>query len=146
MPISVTITADDPTELQGWARLLLGMNPGEIDGTVAVTAAAAEALQRAVDPKRTRGPNKPKEAAEKAKEEPAKAAEAEAPKEGEILPPEGSKLTADDLRAEMKRISADHGIEATRKLLERMGVARLGDVEPAKYAEFMSVAKTWTGA
>lgn len=161
MPIKIEITADDPTELQGWARLLLGMDPGEIGEAVTLTPSGAAATATAVtnphgfgtsEDGSRRGGNRrgrpPKAETAAAAPEPAgePAGEPEKPKEGEVIPPDAKVYTPDDLRNEMKRISADHGIEATRKLLARMGVAKLGDVETAKYAEFMSVAKTWTGA
>lgn len=152
MPISVTITANDVGELRGWARLLAGMDPGEVGGVVEVTAAAAGVLQKAV------AENSVEATAEKAAsgarrgrppkdapKAPEPAPEAPAVIEGEVLPPTTS-LTHDDLREVLKRVSADHGLEASRQLLARFGAARLGDVEPSKFAEFIDVAKTWTGA
>jgi pyruvate/2-oxoglutarate dehydrogenase complex dihydrolipoamide acyltransferase (E2) component len=157
MPISVTITANDVGELRGWARLLAGMDPGEVGGVVEVTAAAAGILQKAVVENSTetaaekaagggRRGRPPKDAPKTP--EPAQAAPEtpEAPIEGEVLPPAGPELTHDVLREELKRISASHGLEASRKLLAAMGVARLGDVEPAKFAEFMAKAKDWTAS
>ena len=46
----------------------------------------------------------------------------------------------DDVRAAMTRISETVGILAVKALLEKFAVKRIGDLDPAKYSEFLAVA------
>lgn len=101
---------------------------GGSDGAATVTAAPA--VEKA---KRGRKPKAAQETVEVVEETQAA--------EPEVVEDAGSKeLTLDDARAALLKYNTEHGMDAAIELVRTFGAARISELDPSRFAEFIKAA------
>ncbi|MEO5346871.1 MAG: hypothetical protein H7834_10905 [Magnetococcus sp. YQC-9] len=121
------------------AALLNGLGDGT--GDVAQTESAGAPVQETVEKPATTPPvaDKPVRKGRPRKTEESAASPAEQLPEPTTSPAETAS-TIDDVRAAMTRVSEGVGIMAVKTLLEKFGVKRIGELEQARYNDFLVAA------